>query len=322
MRNEYLPIGAAAVAGLVALLGGALEVELSVDGKGVVEFSKEAAVVALETGRVQSVHVVSDAEVQKDELLLKLSNPELEEAAQLNAKKINRLDKELKLMSLQYATQERKLEKRVNALRRGWFAAKTELRRSQEYAVSGSVSAFHLRRQRELTKKRKLGLEAALQRLKELREANKLLLHLAERGVNALEPSDARNLPSDPILFDLLSRAVAYRYEATTLQRRLENLELRAPLDGKIIGENLGELVGREVEVGDQILSVLDPSTLYLRTPIAEHDYARLDTVGPVSIVVDTAEGKRRMPAKIARSRARSVTSEPFTSFEVLEAKL
>lgn len=82
--------------------------------------------------------------------------------------------------------------------------------------------------------------------------------------------------------------ALKVGYEALSGGGSAEALELHAPLNGRIIEWDLKP--GQRVSVGDKLMAIADPRTVWLRVNVFDQDYGELGT--PVGALVKTRTGR------------------------------
>jgi GAF domain-containing protein len=102
-----------------------------------------------------------------------------------------------------------------------------------------------------------------------------------------------------------LVRSAAYRREADLYAGQVEALVLRAPLDGVVLTARPEERVGRQLELGSELLVLGRLDTLELEFAVAQKDLARVRPGQEVRLRVDA------LPQRTFRGRVASIGQVP-----------
>lgn len=81
------------------------------------------------------------------------------------------------------------------------------------------------------------------------------------------------------------------RAAATLARARLDDTRLRSPITGLVLRKNME--VGETASPGTAILTLMDPSDVWLRAYVPESDVGRLKVGQPAAILVDAFPGRR-----------------------------
>ena len=76
--------------------------------------------------------------------------------------------------------------------------------------------------------------------------------------------------------------------EVTRARERLERAHLRAPIDGVVVGENLENLVGQNLVVGQKLMDVIDSSHAQVEVAVDEKELTLLQAGNKASVKLES----------------------------------
>jgi HlyD family secretion protein len=234
-----------------------------VRGNGTLVPKEKRWVPAQTSGRVERLLVDPGAQVGSDDVLLELSNPEVERAALDAASALRRAEAELESLRADLVAQELDRRAATAAVQAEHTQAELRAQADRELARQGLVSSINLRISESVAGALATRLEIEEERLSSARRANAARLAAKEAEVD-----QQRSL-------------------AQLRREQLESLRVRAGLAGVV--QVVAVEVGQQVAPGTSLARVAEPSQLEaeVRVPAVQ---ARDVQVGQKA-VVDTRNG-------------------------------
>lgn len=238
-----------------------------VRGSGFLVPEKMRYVAAMTAGRVERIRVQPGEEVEPDDILLELSNPDVELQA-LRARE-QWSAAQTRLLELRESLTARRLEQEADVA-----SVRAEFRRARREAEADSILA-----QRQLI---------AANRARDSRDRARALatrLRTEEDRLAVIERSTEAQLAAQREQVERLRSIYEHH------QRRLESMEVRAGASG--IVQDLTLEVGQWVQAGTRLARVADPSVLVaeLRVPQASSGEVRAGQAAKVVVNADTVPG-------------------------------
>lgn len=242
-----------------------------VDAEGIVQPILTIRLNALEEGIVQEVIAEEGSMLKKGDVVLVLQNPELEQF-------IEEQQDEWEKQNIQYEENKLEMAQQTILLKQQTMQVRYELNRlendfelGQEEFKMGVKSKAQLDMQHEEYEYKTKSTELQLERLRQDSAANRLRRNLMDND---------------------LKRA---RKKMTHVRNRMNNLMVRAPMDGQLSYLNVtpGQLVGQSQNVGE--IKIMD--NFKIHTQLSEYYIDRVSVELPASV---TYQGKK-YPMRVSK---------------------
>lgn len=229
---------------------------VQVQGSGALAAADSPWVAAPASGIVAEKFVEPGQAVKAGTPLLRLSNPQVANAAQSALANVTAA--KAHLLAQQQSQESQVLEQRavVEALKVQIETAKIHLHADAQLVTQGIVSKFKYEQEKLAYGLQQQQLAFARQRLAKLKTGNAALLAAERAHVQQLEALAALN------------------------QQELARLTVRAPVSGQL--EQLDVETGEEVKQGMNLARVTDPSRLMARVEVSQYDAAEVQPGQPV----------------------------------------
>lgn len=222
-------------------------------------------------GTIERIAVLPGARVEPSDILLELSNPEVEQAAHDAISALKRAEAELESLRVSLLSEELNHQADAAAVEANFVQASLDAEANRELAEKGLISSIHLRASEALAESIATRREIEKKRLKMTAQANAAQLEAKRAEVEQ------------------------QRFLTKLRTDQLSSLKVRAGLAGVV--QEIPVEIGQQVILGFNLARVADPSRLQaeLRVPATQAK----DLVLGQKVMIDTRNGI--VPGVLAR---------------------
>ncbi len=223
---------------------------------------------AMNSGRIETIHLEAGAEVKADTIILELFNPELKQAAFDAEWAVKAAEAQFEKLKVQLVSDRLAAEATVAALKADCSVAKLDAEADAKLLQDQLVDRLTAARSRTRAEQLVVRCDIEDRRLKTLADS--------ERAQIAAQEAEIARLRA---VYDLKKEEV-------------ESLKVRAGLDGVLLklGETIQLQVGQQIAAGANLARVADPKRLKAEIKVVETQAKDIELNQPA--VIDTRNGE------------------------------